>query len=119
MLIDYAALGTRVRARSGVRTDGGRIERLPVPPEARPLFARLREGMYRAGTGTWFAMSYVINPPDVFSVRYDYTALPELLAPVPAEAFAEEQRRLPRSPEHMPDWFQAGLKSPADQARQD
>ncbi|MDA0566656.1 hypothetical protein LG943_20415 [Streptomonospora sp. S1-112] len=119
VLIDYAALGTRVRARSGVRMGGGRMERLAVPSEIRPLFLRLREGMYREGTGTWFAMRYAINPPDVFSAEYDYTALPDLLTPVPTEALTEEQRRLPRTPKHMPDWFQAGLGAPPEQARQD
>lgn len=98
-----------------------RIERLNGPPtdvEAAPvlgeLFARLRAGMYRPGTGTWFGIRFQLTHPAEYQVEYNNARQPDWSTPPPPEAYVEELRRFPRDTEHIPDWLSETVEAPAD-----
>ncbi|RZS36909.1 uncharacterized protein DUF4237 [Herbihabitans rhizosphaerae] len=80
----------------------------PVPQDIARLFARLREGMYREGRGSWFNARYQLDRPSSYNLEYDRDE-PVWSAPPPAHAYADELRMFPRSEDNVPDWLMRRL----------
>ena len=73
-------------------------------------YDRLREVMYRPGTGTWFGFTLTIRRPQSVDVAFDYDGLPALIQPVPSpQAFVWDFEKFPRDEAHTPGWLKAQL----------
>ncbi|PXY24813.1 hypothetical protein DI005_04565 [Prauserella sp. PE36] len=110
IIMDYLTLGGKVNVGASAMLADGRVVRLSPPRTLAPLFSDLRSGMYTQDVGTWYSFRLIIDPPDTFSVKYNYNDLPSFPSAPEREHFQREQERFPRSPENMPDWFQRGLQ---------
>ncbi|ALG09687.1 hypothetical protein [Kibdelosporangium phytohabitans] len=110
LLIQYRVVGRHSDAGVGLVKDGDdRIHHWDPPREAWHRFQDLRRVMYVEGQGTWFGVQYKLIRPGRFDVKYNWNKEPGLEdAPAPEE-FALEQSRFPRSEEHQPHWYRAGL----------
>ncbi|MFD0691555.1 hypothetical protein [Actinomadura fibrosa] len=114
--VQYAAVGSHTETRMQVKFLSQQFPSLVEPPAAvDELFAELRAGMYRPGTGTWFTAVFHLDFPFSYGMKYDYEALPRLGTPPPAEALDEERRLFPRDAEHTPEWL-APSEQPAGAA---
>ena len=110
LVIEYRLLGRHVAGAVGVRNAGGPLVAWEPPTEAWRFLSRLRTGMYQPGVGTWFSARFTIDPPDQFSISYNWQNEPEWGAsPPPPEAYQEELRRFPRGENNIPAWLQAHL----------
>ncbi|MBE1533356.1 hypothetical protein [Actinomadura algeriensis] len=81
----------------------------PVPDLVR-IAARLRSIMYRSGEGTWFAMRFMMDPPDAYWVSYNRKHDPLWDPPLPAEEWEHELTTFPRKHEHTPQWLRDRLQ---------
>jgi hypothetical protein len=67
LTLDLRVVGGHHAARAAVRTIFGRTGPWELPPEAFPLFQRLRHG-------TWRSLSYRLTHPDRYAVEFDRPA---------------------------------------------
>ncbi|MFF5260122.1 hypothetical protein ACFY4C_14325 [Actinomadura viridis] len=106
-LVAYRALGSHSEMPGQFQLAAG--TRLPSPfappPQVAELFERLRAGMYRPGTGTWFTAMFRLTFPSTYDVKFDDENEPSWVVAPPPPAFAEEQRKFPRDAEHTPGWL--------------
>jgi hypothetical protein len=109
LILDYMIVGKRVNVGGAVRMADGSTQRIKPPRELAPLFSRLRRGMYAEGAGTWYSFRLIIDPPDTYSVQYNWNDEPPFPSVPEPEQFALDQERFPRSDENMPEWFRRGL----------
>jgi hypothetical protein len=71
--------------------------------------ARLREGMFRPGKGTWYTALLTVESDGKCDVRYEYDSAPldpdfgEALDDIREEAI-EDQELFPRAQAHLPEW---------------
>jgi len=73
-------------------------------------FDRLREVMYRPGSGTWFGFTLTITRPQSVDVAFVYDeCLPDVLDSASPQAFVWDFERFPRDEAHTPDWLKAQL----------
>lgn len=70
----------------------------------------LREVMYEADTGTWYAASLVVDDEHVLEAEFDYESRPP--AAETDQALHLDHRRYPRSEEHLPSWHPAKARPP-------
>ncbi len=77
------------------------------PPDLAQRFERLRAGMYRPDTGTWYTAVYTLTQSSTagYSVSYDRENKPAWVAPPPMDCYDEELRTYPRDPAHTPTWL--------------
>lgn len=108
LIIDYSQVGRHIDIGVGVRMPDGTLQLWDPPQETWPFFQKLRHGMYTEGRGTWFSTRYTIDPPDTFQIQYNYLDLPNW-GPAPAEEFAVDLERYPRTEDNMPSWFRLQL----------
>ncbi|WP_157606517.1 hypothetical protein [Saccharomonospora cyanea] len=113
LVMDYVNIGRYVSVASGVMVSDGSIQQWEPPTTVAPLFHELRHGMYMPGRGTWYSMELIIDPPAMYSVRYNRTDPPPLPQPPPAGEFALDLERYPRAAEEVPGWFAAQVPGPA------
>ncbi|MBG6093269.1 hypothetical protein [Actinomadura viridis] len=106
-LVAYRALGSYSEMPGQVTMAAGSGLPSPFTPprQVAELFERLRAGMYRPGTGTWFTATFRLTFPFTYDVRFDGEREPAWVVAPPKPAFAEERRRFPRDAEHTPDWL--------------
>ncbi|MGW4487020.1 hypothetical protein ACWEOE_24620 [Amycolatopsis sp. NPDC004368] len=109
VMIDFRMVGRNVDAAVGVKDPSGTFRPWDPPVDVWKLFQRLRGGMYTEGEGTWFSARFGIEPPSRFTIQYNWRNEPDFDPYPPAEQFAIEQERFPRTEEFMPDWFRARL----------
>jgi hypothetical protein len=76
------------------------------PGELFQMLARLREGMYRPGQGTWFGAGVRFDYISRLNLEFNWTNEPkwERAAP-PQEAYGEELELFPREPDATPLWL--------------
>ncbi|MDT7798076.1 MAG: hypothetical protein QOI78_1509 [Actinomycetota bacterium] len=92
------------------------------PPDISPLLHELRNQKYTRGRGTRLSTRPALEPSGEFGVTYHHDLDPRWDPPVeigvhedpgfqqapPAEDYAEELRRYPRSERRTPDWLRQG-----------
>lgn len=116
LIIEYQVIGAHIDVAVGVRSPDGVLQLWNPPAEVWRLFARLRKGMYRDGVGTWFAARFSIDPPDTFSINYNWQNEPAWGSPPPSEAYPVELSRFPRTEDNIPPWFRTHLAGTTDAA---
>jgi len=105
VVLQYTAVTGHESAELVRRASDGSSISVEVPDSALEEARRLRNGMYKQDTGTWFSMRYTITPPGSYGVDFVYDTEPEFTAPVPPTAFEQDLERFPRSDEHTPEWL--------------
>ena len=123
VLLTYRAVGDHVELAVMVRrvTDGGLYLWEP-PAEVAELLAKLRNGMYREGRGTWLRVSATIDTSSHSEFAYVWDDEPSWDSPPSKAAFARELELFPRRGKNLPEWFAervgragvATLASPTD-----
>ncbi|HEY7482975.1 MAG TPA: hypothetical protein VH912_00810 [Streptosporangiaceae bacterium] len=83
------------------------------PDQLFEMLARLREGMYRPGQGTWFGASLRFDYISRLNLEFNWTKEPswEGAAP-PSEAYREELELFPREPDAVPLWLEQRAGQP-------
>ncbi|MBF4636303.1 hypothetical protein ITJ38_17980 [Agreia pratensis] len=87
-----------------IRPDGAQ-DSLKDFKAARDAAKRLREAMYREGTGTWFSVLFVVTVEGKVDVAYNYDEEPEWRRPVEPVWYVQDLERFPRDPDNMPEWL--------------
>ncbi|SER22962.1 hypothetical protein [Lentzea albida] len=109
IIMDYMVVGRKVNVGAIARLQDGSTQRFPAPRELAPMLSALRQGMYTPDGGAWYSFRLIVQPPDRFTIQYNWNDQPPFPAPPAREQFALDQERFPRTPENMPEWFQRGL----------
>ncbi|TNY38854.1 hypothetical protein [Thermomonospora catenispora] len=107
LTIDFESIGRFVGVRGTLTMSDGSTRAWSPPHQVLTSLDNLRTGMYAEGRGTWFSCRLSLTPPGRYTIDYDRQNQPSV--PATPEDIALEQRRFPRSPEHMPDWYRTGL----------
>lgn len=110
--LTVVCVGPETRSRLAVRMPGGRTVKAtgPVPREVTRLLRELRSAAYRPDLGTWFTAHLVVEADGRIGLEVDGDNPPPL-EPAPG-AWADELRRFPRDPQHLPSWLQE--RAPAE-----
>lgn len=98
-----------------VRPNGERL-RIRCPRAARDHLDQLRELTTTPTGGAWLSLGLRIWPDGRFEADFNYDREPEWGPEVGREAWVEELRLHPRSPEAIPDWWRAKLGDQAPPA---
>lgn len=109
IIMDYMVLGKKVSVGAIAKMRDGSTQRFPAPRELAPMLSALRKGMYTPDGGTWYSFRLIVQPPDRFTIQYNWTEQPPFPALPDREQFVLDQERFPRPPQNMPEWFQRGL----------
>ncbi|MCL7153733.1 hypothetical protein MWK25_27135, partial [Escherichia coli] len=89
---------------------------LPEPVEGvAPHLIKLRMATAKPDRGAWFSAFLSITPNGQFQISLDYDNEPRLTREFPAEVWAAEVERFPRSEENIPSWLRAKLDSPKEE----
>lgn len=119
VVLQYTAVTGHESAELVRRASDGSGISVEVPDSALEEARRLRNGMYKQDTGTWFSMRYTITPPGSYGVDFVYDTEPEFTSPVSPTAFEQELERFPRNEEHTPDWLREKLaQAQGEESRQ-
>ncbi|SEA04098.1 hypothetical protein SAMN02910418_00787 [Bowdeniella nasicola] len=95
---------------------GEDVRPLPEPVEGvAPHLIKLRMATAKPDRGAWFSAFLSITPNGQFQISLDYDNEPRLTREFPAEVWAAELERFPRSEENMPSWLRAKLDSPEEE----
>lgn len=93
------------------------------PPERNLDVAtdRLRQAMYRPGTGTWFGIIMTISREGKVFMDFNYDNEPDFGREVHAGSFVADQKQFPRDAEHTHEWLarklhEGRLNPPADKS---
>ncbi|MFJ6675197.1 TNT domain-containing protein [Actinosynnema sp. NPDC091369] len=111
LFVDFRMVGRHLETQvSGLTMYGSSFD-WELPPEALPFFVQLREGMARAGYGTWFTLKFHLVHPDTYSAEFDRDAEPDWTQPPAPQHYAEELELHPRDDDAIPAWLRerAGL----------
>jgi hypothetical protein len=111
LVMDYAAVGRYVEVATGVRMADGSARQWSPPKTTARLFSELRHGMYVEGRGTWYSLELIIDPPDTYSVKYNWDEEPKFRSAPAPEQFRLDQERYPRTEESMPPWLRQRLSA--------
>ncbi|MFC0037823.1 glycohydrolase toxin TNT-related protein [Actinomadura rayongensis] len=87
-----------------VLTADGRPETVEPTDALRDALAELRRVHYLSEQGTWFSMTFFVEP-DAASPLYNYDEDPGWDPPLPADAWRRDQVVLPRDGAKMPGWL--------------
>ncbi len=99
--------GTDFRIESFAQ-DGSRTSFRP-DDEGVDAGVKLREDMFRPGTGTWYTATFTVESTGKCDAHYNYDSAPldldfdETLEDIRDEAL-EDQLLFPRDQEHLPEW---------------
>ncbi|PRW63841.1 hypothetical protein, partial [Actinopolyspora mortivallis] len=107
--VEYRATGDYRDLLAEVTLQDGDSRPWEPPEELNEIFEHLREGMYRPDVGTWLSALYTVERPSSYRIDINFDEEPRWQQPPPAEAYAEELRRYPRSTDHIPEWMNARL----------
>ncbi|WP_150243311.1 hypothetical protein [Nocardiopsis quinghaiensis] len=106
----YSGLGACETARFEVMFEGGRSTGCVPPLSVVEWMREMREGMYTAGTGTWYTAYYEVERPGGHRIRYDYENEPHFDEPRDDASYAFDLEHFPRDDEHVPDWLRERLE---------
>ena len=76
-----------------------------TPREAGRAAEAMRAVMYQPGRGTWFSMQLTVTDTGKVSTDFNYEVDPGFDPPLNPIAFALDQEKYPRDPEHQPEWL--------------
>jgi hypothetical protein len=109
LIMDYMTVGRHVNVACGARMAGGTTRRISPPKATAPLFSQLRHGMYVEGRGTWYSLELIIDPPDTYSVKYNWDEEPRFRSAPAPEQFRLDHEKYPRTAENLPPWLRERL----------
>ncbi len=70
------------------------------------LVDRMREAMYRPGSGTWFSVEMTVTAEGDMSAKFDYDNEPDFgLGGVDPVAYVNDAKKFPRDEAHQPAWL--------------
>jgi hypothetical protein len=84
---------------------GGPAQLDPLPDDLETPFERLRDDMYRPGTGTWLTATITVTATGRFSTDFDYDTEPAWSIPVSPDTYAADLAAYPRDDQHVPHWM--------------
>lgn len=88
----------------------GESESIPLSWDVDPdVFSRLREVMYRPGSGTWFSAEFRVDRSGRMDSDYVYDLEPDWTTPVDSIAYVTDFEKFPRDLEHQPQWLRDRL----------
>lgn len=109
IIVDYMTIGKKVNVGGLAVMRNGSTERFRPQRELAPLISELRRGMYTEDGGAWYSFRLGIEPPDTFTIQYNWNEQPPFPSMPDRDQFVLEQERFPRAEENMPEWFRRGL----------
>jgi hypothetical protein len=90
------------------RADGSR-ENLRGVSAATQAAGRLREAMYKPGTGTWFSAEFTVTRAGEMDADFDYDHEPDWSFAIDPIIYRDDLDTFPRDEQNIPDWLKAGL----------
>ncbi|MDA3646474.1 hypothetical protein LZ318_04485 [Saccharopolyspora indica] len=105
LFVDFRSVGTYVEVSAQLINVFGQAHEWDAPAWLVQEFADLRQGMYREGSGTWFAVKYHLAHFAKIGVNYEWQAEPRWTQPPPPDSFRQELELFPRDPENTPAWL--------------
>jgi hypothetical protein len=108
--LQYRAVGDYEESGAIVHTLTGTVYPWTPPEQVLDLLRRHRAASLSDGRGTWVSVKYEVKFPDSVKAQFNTTEDPGFQQPPPAEAYAEELRRYPRSERRTPDWLRQGAE---------
>jgi hypothetical protein len=106
--LKYSALGNHEELAGLVHSVTGVMVAWRAPEVVAGLFRELRAVSANPVNGTWLTVVFEMKHPEAFKATFNGVERPDFRTPVPADAFAEELRLFPRTPENTPDWLRDG-----------
>jgi hypothetical protein len=103
--VKYSALGNHEEIAGLVHSVTGGMLAWRPPEVISELFRELRAVSANPVTGTWLTAVFEMKHPEAYKATFNGVEQPDFRTPPPAEAFTEELRLFPRSPENIPDWL--------------
>jgi hypothetical protein len=90
------------------RADGSR-ENLQMNSEAVRASERLREAMYKTGTGTWFSAEFTVTRAGSMDADFDYDHEPDWSHAIDPVIYVDDLDHFPRDEQNITDWLKAGI----------
>ena len=81
-----------------------------ISMDARRLLTRMRQEMYRPGSGTWFTATVTVCADGSITTDFDYDNEPA--ADFAPASWLDDAARFPRTPESTPPWLAAKTEQP-------
>jgi hypothetical protein len=108
--LQYRAVGDHEESGAVVHSITGTVYPWNPPEQVIDLLRRHRAASLSDGRGTWVSLKYEMSFPESVKAQFNATEEPDFRQRPPAEAFAEELRRYPRSERRTPDWLRQGAE---------
>jgi hypothetical protein len=108
--LQYRAVGDHEESGAVVHSITGTVYPWTPPDQVIDLLRRHRAASLSDGRGTWVSLRYEMSFPESVKAEFNATEAPGFQEQPPAEAFAEELRRYPRSERRTPDWLRQGAE---------
>ncbi|WP_415855459.1 hypothetical protein [Sinomonas sp. G460-2] len=70
---------------------------------------RLREVMYRDGSGTWFSIAVTVTADRGMSAKFNYDDEPDFRQTLDPVAYVNDAKKFPRDEAHQPEWLKQRL----------
>lgn len=80
-----------------------------MPVVIRQAFVDIRDLLHEDGEGTWFSARFVMDPPDEYTVNFNFDVDPVWDPPVTPDVFVRDLEKYPRDDEHIPSWLRRQL----------
>lgn len=90
---------------SEVEDDAGNKTRVPPPKALNHMLKQLRAEMADSGKGAWLSTHITVERSGRYDFSYNYDERPQWRFAPTDEAYIEDLRRYPRSPESIPSWY--------------
>lgn len=103
--LQYRAVGDYEESAAIVHSITGTTYPWTPPEQVLDLIRRHRAASLSDDRGTWVSLKYEISYPDSVKAQFNSNQDPGFQQQPPAEAYAEELRRYPRSEKHTPVWL--------------
>jgi hypothetical protein len=108
--LQYRAVGDHEESGAVVHSITGTVYPWTPPEQVIDLLRRHRAASLSDGRGTWVSLKYEMSFPESVKAQFNANEEPDFRQRPPAEAFAEELRRYPRSERRTPDWLRQGAE---------
>lgn len=108
--LQFRAVGDHEESGAVVHSITGTVYPWTPPEQVLELLRRHRAASASEGRGTWVSLKYEMKFPESVKAQFNVNEDPGFRQRPPAEAFAEELRRYPRSERRTPDWLRQGAE---------
>lgn len=78
------------------------------------VLTRIREGMYTAGSGTWYTATYTLDRSGTARLEFDYVGEPRFFPLLVSGIYLLDHQRFPRDAQHIPGWLDRKLAAAVD-----